>query len=606
MLSSLRHACLAAVVLGLAACGGGGSSTPSAPISIAFSTAPPTSMALDARASVAALVSNDPSGGGVTWKLTCSSTDCGSLSASSTPSGAVTTYTAPATLPSPPTVSITATAASGGAQVAGAVAVVAAATPALADGTYVYHLAGTDGSSPYTVAGSFAVAAGKLVGGEQDFSDAEGGYTDILVAATSSLSIAGGNIQIVLDTGDTAIGVNGVETLRGTVVSSSRVLLSEFDVSATGTGSLDLQHAAGAAEGGYAFAVSGTDVHGNNLALGGVLDFNAGILVKSASVFDISVFNPGTNTSSTALRKSFLSGSVSQPDQFGRVVISLAPSVESGVPALALAGYVVDGSRIQLVESAEANDVLNANTGGAALGQGANTGAFTANSDSVLNQSYAHGSTGIDSNGAATMAGAFALNANGLLGGVLALADGNNAGAWQLGGTYTVDASGRVEVSVNSLTSPTTGAPAAALTFVLYLDGNGNAMVLGADGFQSTQGIAFEQGALTLAGNYALSAQGIVAVPDGLITWNAVGPVQVDAGMFHGTTDYSGTAPQSAVPLGGSQDATRGVLHLTGLNPVDPAATTGYGYYPLSGNRLWAIEVDGNGLSLLLLEGVSP
>jgi hypothetical protein len=563
-------------------------------------------MALGASASVAALVSNDPQSGGVTWKLSCSSADCGSLSASSTPSGTITTYTAPATLPNPATVSVTATAASGGAEVASAVTITAAAAPALADGTYVYHLAGQDGAGPYTVAGSFSVAAGRIVGGEQDYSDANVGYTNDLLAATSSLGMAGGNIQIVLDTGNSGIGVNGVETLRGTVVSASRVLISEFDVSATGTGSLDLRASTASTEGGYAFAVSGTDVHGNNITLGGVLDFNAGTLMTSTSVFDVGVFNLATDTSSSALRQGFQSGSVSQPDQFGRVVISLTPNVGSGVPAFALAGYLVDATRIQLVESAEANDVLNANTGGAALGQGPNTGSFSANSESVVNRSYAHGSTGIDSNGSATMAGAFMLNANGLLGGVLALADGNNAGAWNLAGTYTVDASGRVEVSVNSLTSPTIGAPAAALTFVLYLDGNGNAMVLGADAFESTQGIAFAQDAITLAGNYALSGQGLVTAPDGPVTWSAVGPVQVDAGVFEGMTDYSGTAPQAAVPLGGTQDADRGLLHLTGLNPLDPATSTGYGYYPLSGNRLWAIEVDGKGLSLILLEGVSP
>jgi hypothetical protein len=53
------------------------------------------------------------------------------------------------------------------------------------------------------------------------------------------------------------------------------------------------------------------------------------------------------------------------------------------------------------------------------------------------------------------------------------------------------------------------------------------------------------------------------------------------------------------------QDTTRGLLRLTGLDPADPAATIAYGYYPVSGNRLWAIEVDGRGVSLLLLEPVA-
>jgi hypothetical protein len=565
-------------------------------------------MALGTTANVSALVSNDPKAGGVTWAVTCASADCGSFTSASTPSGGVTTYTAPANLPNPASVSITATAASGGVPVTAAVSLVASAAPPLADGTYVYHLSGQDSSGPYTSAGAFSVSAGRIIGGEQDFSDALGGYTDSLVPATSGLSVEGSNIQVVLDTGNMAIGVDGVETLRGTVVSSTRVLLSEFDVSATGTGSLDLSASGSALAGGFAFAISGTDVNGNYLGIGGVLDFSGNTLVTGGSVFDASVFNTGTNTSSSIVRQAFQSGSVTTPDAFGRVVLSLAPSIGSGIPPFALAGYVVSPMRIQLVESAEAGDILNANTGGAALGQGANTGLFDVNSSSVVNQSYAHGSTGVDLNGVATMAGAFALNPGGMLGGVLALNDGVNAGAWQIDGSYVVDPTGRVTVSATSLVSPTAPAPTASVTFELYLDGNGNALVLGADGFETSQGIAFEQDAsFALAGNYALAAQGLTVTQNGLTAWSAVGPAMVTGGLFQGSTDNSfGGTSRSAVPLGGTQDAARGLLHLTGLNPLDSSVSTGYGYYPLGGNRLWAIEVDANGMSLLLLEGFAP
>jgi len=388
--------------------------------------------------------------------------------------------------------------------------------------------------------------------------------------------------------------------------SFTRFLLSEFDPTAAGTGSLDLQTAASMPEAGYAFAVSGNDMNGEPLAIGGILNFTSGALDTASSVFDVSLFNSAANHASVLAKQAFQSGSVSAPDAFGRVTFTLAPVAASAVPAFAFAGYIIGTNRIQLVESSDASDVLHANSGGSALGQGANTGQFSAMSASVLNQSYAHGSGGVDPKGTAVMSGVFALQANGVLGGVVAVNDLTNIGAWNLGGTYTVDATGRVSVSASSLTSPTNATPpAAALGFQLYLDGNGNAMVMGADTFQTTQGIAYEQGgSFMLDGAYALSGQGLLAGKTP-IPWSAVGPVTATSGQLSGTTDYTviTASPQSAVTLTGTQDAAASLLHLTGLDATDFSTTNDFAYYPVSGNRLWAIQTDNHGVSLLLMEG---
>jgi hypothetical protein len=603
------HLFAATVVLGLASCGGGGGSN-QYPISVAFSTAPPSSISIGTTASVAAIVSNDAANGGVNWSVTCSAGACGSFSPTSTANGDPTTYTPPSAVPSPASVTITATSVTDSTKKASAsVTITAPSGPVLADGNYVFHLSGSDSNGPYTVAGVFTIAAGVISAGEQDFSDPNGGYTDPLNAKTSSLNTAGGNLQIVLDTGNSAIGVNGVETLRGTVVSATRVLLSEFDLTAAGTGALDLQTGTAAPAAGYAFAVSGNDTNGNPLAIGGILNFNGTALVTAGSVFDFSVFNSGLGSAVVHTKESFQSGSVTVPDAFGRVVITLTPISATGIPAFALAGYITGPNRIELVESAESGDLLNANTGGSALGQGANTGTFSLSSASVLNQSYAHGSGGVDPNGGAVFSGAFALNLNGILTGVLAVNDLSNIGAWTMGGTYAVDPTGRITVSVNSLTSGTAAAPATALTYELYLDGNGNAMVMGADTFQTSQGIAFEQGnTFTLAGNYALSGQGAVATTGGGVPWSAVGPVKVSSGSVTGYTDFTLVTlqPFPNVALTGTVNTANGTLSLAGLNPNSFTTSSGFGYYPLSGNRLWAIEVDNVGVSILLMEGVTP
>ena len=597
----------ATVLVGLASCGGGGGSD-QFPISVAFSTAPPSSISIGTTASVAAIVSNDPADAGVSWSASCSASDCGSFSPATTANASPTTYTPPATVPNPATVTITATSVTDTTKKTSAnVTITAPSGPVLADGTYVFHLSGTDSNGPYTVAGAIVVAAGVITAGEQDFSDPNAGYTDSLNVKTSSLNTAGGNIQIVLDTGNSAIGVNGVETLRGTVVSATRVLLSEFDLSAAGSGALDLQTGKAAPAAGYAFAVSGNDTNGNPLAIGGILNFSGTALVTAGSVFDISVFNSSLNVAAPQTNEVFQSGSVTAPDSFGRVVITLTPLAATGVPVFALAGYIQGPNRIELVESAQNGDMLNANTGGSALGQGANTGTFSLTSASVLGQSYAHGSGGVDPNGAAVFSGAFALNLNGILGGVLAVNDLTSIGAWDMTGTYAVSPTGRITVLVNSLTSGTAAPPTNFLTYELYLDGNGNAMVMGADTFQTSQGIAFEQASVTLAGNYALSGQGAVVASGGGAPWSAVGPVKVTSGSVSGYTDFTWAGQtQPNVTLTGSVNTTNGTLTLAGLNPNSFTSNSGFGYYPLSGNRLWAIEVDNAGVSILLMEGVTP
>ena len=88
---------LVALLMLVAGCGGSGSgpNPPNPPaISVTFSPAAPTSINTGAKASISAVVSNDSANGGVSWSVKCGSSACGSFSASPTPSGTATTYTA--------------------------------------------------------------------------------------------------------------------------------------------------------------------------------------------------------------------------------------------------------------------------------------------------------------------------------------------------------------------------------------------------------------------------------------------------------------------------------------------------------------------------------
>jgi hypothetical protein len=98
----------------LVACGGSSaiSTTPMLPISLSFTSTVPTSLQVNATASLAVTVANDSMHAGVKWSVTCSASGaaCGSLSTSGPATS--TTYTAPSALPSATNNSVTLTAAS--------------------------------------------------------------------------------------------------------------------------------------------------------------------------------------------------------------------------------------------------------------------------------------------------------------------------------------------------------------------------------------------------------------------------------------------------------------------------------------------------------------
>lgn len=587
----LVFAASAALAAGLQGCGGGGGGSPAQPVAVTLSPAPPATLSLSDTASLSAVVANDSAQAGVVWTVKCGGSDCGTFSPPSTGSGASTVYAPPATMPSPASITIRAASVTDpGKSATATVQLTAPTAPVLADGTYVFHLSGIDANGAYFLAGAFKVVGGVITAGEQDYSDAVYGSADSLLAAESSLKTSGKNIQIVLATQDSQVGVNGVETLRGTAVSATRVLISEFDSSATATGSIDLQTSLAEPSGAFAFAVQGDDTgSGNALVMGGILSFTGTTLTVSGSMFDL---NDG---GAVLENQTFASGSVSAPDAFGRVTLDLTPSAVSQVPGVKFSAYVVSPQRLQLIE--DQSDVLNANLGGTALGQGANAGRFT--QASVAGASYAHGTSGADAvNGALTLAGGFGLNANGTVGGRMAFVDSGNHQGNDISGSYTVESNGRVMLDQIALDN--TGV---TLNFVLYLDGDGNGLLIGVDQFQVTEGMAYAQmSGASLSGSYALSAIGTNSAG----TYSAVGPVGVSAGAFSGTTDYNNDGlPVSAVALGGSQNTSNGELQLTGLSGDTTTGST-WGYYPIDASRTLAIEVDGQQLGLMMLEQQSP
>jgi hypothetical protein len=584
------------------------STAPPPPISVSYVTQPPSSMVISTTSSLAATVDNDTKNGGVNWSVTCGSAQCGSFNPPATGSGSSTTYTAPSVVPTPATVTVTATSVTDSTKSVSATITIAASAPSvIADGTYVYHLSGQDNNLNYYVVGAFTIKNGVITGGEQDFTDAVNFSNDQLVPAGSSITATPGNIQLVFATTDSSIGVNGILTLRGTPVSGTQMLLSEYDSFGAATGSLDLQTSSAAPTGGYAFAINGVDstTSENQLVIGGVLNFSGTSLNTANSIFDL---NDGSGL--TLLAQSFSSGSISAPDSFGRIVINLMPS--AGIGNIGLTGYVLDGHTIQLLESQ--TDTLNADLGGTALAQGSNAGQFSANS--VANYTYVHVSQGQDTNGPVFLGGAFSFAPGGSVSGLLAFNDIYNTtgkGNSFSGAAYTVNPTGRVVITnvVPSNLSNLT------LSFILYLDGNGNGVILGADNIQQTTGLAYQQNGLSnYEGSYAIASQGFLN-GNYYQPYGAVGPVTITSDTFNGFTDYTSQDPNlqknaptpfdnyPSVPLNGLENNSTGVMTLSGLNSLDFSYSGGFGYYPIDANRVLAIDLDKNSTGFLILESTS-
>ncbi len=515
-----------AMIAILAGCGGSTTSVQNPPpppvtaVSIAFQPAPTASIPINATAALTAVVSNDSSSAGVDWSLLCAkNANCGTLSPLHTDSGKAATYTPPPIIPgNSQTVTIEAFATADHNQNLVTPVTVTGFGSNL-KGSYVLQAQGVDinGGPNYQFAGVITLDGnGGITSGEQtiNFFDTNlnGGTfvskTDTITGGSYFLGPDGRGI-ITISTNDTDIGWNGIsgngtESFAFVYLSSSHVLISQVDVALPGTpsanvpftlvsasGTMDLQTWTSNSpplSGGYAFVVSGSDfASGLPSAIGGILNIdslpgNPNNISGKGSVTDQTL--AGTLTAFQPL-----SGTVSSPDSFGAVTLNLTvPGFLT--PTLQFAGYIVDATHIQLIESdnpAGAGGV--GSTAGIAIGQGSATGTFKDNT--AFSGTYVLGILGMDlANGTpapATMTSANVFQADGL--GHLAngftdtflelngIQPPNFAGAQisaQFAGTYSVNPSGtgRARVFFNHFVPR--AVPVYQPEYFLYLTGNGN------------------------------------------------------------------------------------------------------------------------------------
>jgi hypothetical protein len=485
--------------------------------------------------------------------------------------------------------------------------------PLLPDGNYVYQINGQDGS---VMDGVIVAAGGYIVGGEQDSIAIEDPNT--LGYGTTLDRISGGNYTTSAD-GSLHITLqfanDGTESFEATPAPHGRGFISgEYSYGTHFSGTLNLQTSTAPPAGGYAVALQGDNGAGASWT-GGILNIDSpggpstpGAFSGAGSELDFRSFYP------SSLQELTISpGTVSIPDQYGRVVIDLVsyvPNTGGGVSAY-LAGYTIDGVHLPLIETSNYY-MINDNypylgaaaaINGAAIAQGAATGKFTASS--LAGSSYVFAGsgyvfqTGNLPNYASLMAGVLTAQSNGNISGTLSWNNINGQSTpspQPFTGTYTVDSEGRVTIS--NLSAANLGS-----NLYLYLAGNGQGFVLSNDSASVFQGEAIEQQATPFTaasfnGTYGLNtgAFPFVAAGEDLIgsiaatSTNGIdsltgsGETSQLTGTQLGTTDFS---------ISGSlTPASNGIFQgsLTGVNLLSPTTPGDFTLYLVDSTQGFAIQ----------------
>ena len=593
------------------------------PITVSFPAHMPATLEAGSIFQFSAAIQNDVSAHPeVGWSATCDGIDCGSFSPDATTEEQVTTYTAPSTIPSGGTVTVTAISKTDPSKTASATITITAPAPTLANGTYVFSLAGPDSFSgmPSFTAGAFTASNGQITGGEQDTVDYEptsptySGQTNYSYEAYSNhYTITGGSYG---STGDGNLAVTlqlnqyGTETLSGTLAASGQGLVANLNGAPGSNGALTLQTSAARPSGGYALTLSGGDQFNQyEVTMGGVLNFDgAGSISGNGSELDVLDYAVGANGLQPVGEST-----VSAPDSYGRVVIQVNPGVNAVFQPVQLAAYIASPQEMQLVETGVQQGLYSTSfegvLGGTALGQGSATGQFS--TASLANTSYIFGGNGVDTKGPLQVAGVLTFHSDGTVAGDINWNDRSGsqpALPSTIAGDYTVDAAGRVVITHLSTNK------SFLYSMNWYLTGDGNGLLVSSDPNDYFSGQAFEQqngtlDASDLQGSYGLNAtlygSGAGQVSAGPLDFT--GPLMFTASS--GSAQLSGYADDGAgladYALSGSLSTfARGILRgsLTGFDLSSPAAAGSFVFYQASPSQGLLLETDSAHMTLGLLQ----
>ncbi len=483
-------------------------------------------------------------------------------------------YTAPAIIPSPASVTVTATLQANNGVSANAVVTITAVTfnNASLKGTYILSLTGIDanGFTFYAVGAVKADGNGNITGGEEDLNDVSSGYFSAnSVTGTYSLGADGrGTLNLNSSIGSfsyafamRALNNAGLNEIDNAVINA--------------TGNLEQQAVTGvvAPSGNYAFGLNGTGF--------GCSSFNsAGIFnLASSAVSGMSDVNCGGNITQSQT----LSGSYTGIDGLGRGSGSVTASTGNSN----FVYYVVSASRYRFLCPDSSTFYL----GTADL----QTQASFANTD--FNGSY------VVSTGANTAAGVsytliqFNASAGSVSSGYYDVNDTGKTGQASLTGAYTLAANGRISGSFT--------VNASALPFSMYLVSPTQAYYLDERTTAVGGGNVYAQNAavttnVAWAGSYATKQFGYFVVAGAVLPGNSTsvsGQISADGnGTLAGTLDFND--PISVFP-GQTLQGTYSVGNVAPGRTTVAITTTAdgtrnYVAYIVDPTRVLLLEIDSN------------
>lgn len=438
-------------------------------------------------------------------------------------------------------------------------------TNANLSGSYAFSYTGSDAGGFLAVAGSFlADGNGHITSGTEDINSVSAISTNAAVTGTYTVRADGrGSATLNSPAGNT--------TIDFVIVAGGHALVTRFDASATGSGTIDLQTASAfsnaALAGTFAFNVSGIDAIGNPIGVVGNFTSDASGNITSG-VND-------SNDNGTFLANDPVTGSIPVGAN-GRG----AATLNTARGTLSFAYYVVDANHLKVVEI----DTSLA-MGGEAFRQ---TGPFT---NASVAGPYAFTLAGADIVLAGPFAAGGVLTADGagnVTGGV---EDFNDSGTFSANvaitsGTYSIAASGRGTLSLVTASG--------TFNFVIYPTGSG-VLALQTDLRFVTTGTALAQqagpfSAGSFSGIFGMNFTGVTTSGelDSVAQFTADGATKIS-----GIIDLNNTGGITfGQPLTGA--FTVSANGRTILTLQTPLGTQNMVMYLVNANRALFIETDTN------------
>ncbi len=222
----------------------------------------------------------------------------------------------------------------------------------------------------YAIAGAVGFDSnGNILGGEQDYNDGNGFTSpgeptnpDVISPAGSSMTVNSttgtGTLVLNVSASNPYVGVKGIETFAVQFMNANHALITQFDKSATSSGSFDLQTATSGADGNFAFTLSGLDTtNASTVAYGGVFSNTSGAIHGMYDENDFGTVLVGNTISAT--------DNGVGADVFGRGSISGFTDPNDSNAPISLVYYIVGPEVLRIIDV----DFLDALVG-SAYGQG--------------------------------------------------------------------------------------------------------------------------------------------------------------------------------------------------------------------------------------------